>query len=636
MTDLSTFNENQKSAVTWAGGPLLVLAGPGSGKTKVLTTRIAHILETTPNESFRVLALTFTNKAANEMRDRLLLLAPHSGQRALLTTFHSFAGDVLRQHGSHLGLKPDFSILTQDADRERVLADALSDVMKEGVDLNTSNLKLMPIIDRILADCLTEDEILQRIQDTSLGPKIQRLFIAYQKRLVEYNRVDFGTLIYFTIQLLRDRPKIAKQLRTIYSYVCVDEFQDTNLAQYTTLRLLCGDSFSNLFVVADDDQIIYQWNGASPERLSSLKNDYKMEVIQLPANYRCPPSVIGIANNLIQHNSQRSPGKSPLVAMKESDGNNSIRLVNFESFENELSWLVEDFKKLNREEKKSCVILARTAKLLQAAQEQLSKNGIAAHTIVRKNEFESNPVQWLHAVLRLANSRGDEEQLRRVCKAFFKLTETDTRPEDVVTEAALYNSDLLRAWFAVQEKNSSLNHEAKKFLADSHKLIVDRLDYSPFINDAIKWLDGLSKDEEQDRFTDYKEERELWLQLLDAAIKKYGAEDLTLNTLLQEIDLAPKTVSGPAGSVPCMTIHGSKGMEFKRVYLIGLSEDNLPSFQSIKAGPQSRELQEERRNCFVAITRTEETLTLTYAKQYFGWAKKPSRFLFEMGLLSQH
>jgi DNA helicase-2/ATP-dependent DNA helicase PcrA len=171
----------------------------------------------------------------------------------------------------------------------------------------------------------------------------------------------------------------------------------------------------------------------------------------------------------------------------------------------------------------------------------------------------------------------------------------------------------------------------RSFLELSKKTIVDRLDFSSFSSDAIKWLDQLST-ERDDRFADYKEERELWMQLQDAALKKFGLDDLTLHTLLQEIDLAPKTVAGPPNSVPCMTIHGAKGMEFKQVYLIGLAEDNLPSFQSIKAGPESRELQEERRNCFVAITRTEENLALTYSKKYFGWAKKPSRFLAEMGL----
>jgi DNA helicase-2/ATP-dependent DNA helicase PcrA len=631
MIDLSTFNENQSAAVTWAGGPLLVLAGPGSGKTKVLTTRIAHILGTYPNDHFRVLALTFTNKAATEMRDRLLALSPNAGPRALLTTFHSFAADILRQHGSHLGLKPDFSILTQDADRERVLADALGDISRDGIEIDTSALKVMPVIDRLLSDCVSDEAVLKRIKDSILAPKMQALFKAYKKRLLEHNRVDFGALIYFTIQLLQDKQRIAKQLRTVFTYICVDEFQDTNLAQYTILRLICGDTIKNLFVVADDDQIIYQWNGASPERLQALRTDYKMEMIQLPANYRCPPEVIDIANSLIQHNSQRSPDKSPLKAMKQGKPGGSIRVVSFDEFGDELNWLSEDIKKVPQAKRSNCVVLARTAKLLQATQEHLTAKGIQAHTIVRKNEFESDPIQWLHGVLRLANSRSDQEQLRRICKSFFKLTEIDTRPEDVVTEAALHNSDFLRAWYHLHLRTGTLDAGVRSFLELSKKTIVDRLDFSSFSSDAIKWLDQLST-ERDDRFADYKEERELWMQLQDAALKKFGLDDLTLHTLLQEIDLAPKTVAGPPNSVPCMTIHGAKGMEFKQVYLIGLAEDNLPSFQSIKAGPESRELQEERRNCFVAITRTEENLALTYSKKYFGWAKKPSRFLAEMGL----
>jgi len=631
MIDVSTLNENQRSAVEWTGGPLLVLAGPGSGKTKVLTTRISHVLSNAPNEHFRVLALTFTSKAATEMRERLETLTPHAGTRVLLTTFHSFAADILRQHGSHLGFKPDFTILTQESDRERVLQDALGDIRREGIDLDPADLKLMPVLDRLLTDCIADADVGTRISDPHLAVKVAALFMAYKARLVSHNRVDFASLIYFTIQLLRDKGRIAKQLRTVYTYICVDEFQDTNLAQYTILRLLCGNAYPNLFVVADDDQIIYQWNGASPERLNALKEDYKMDVIQLPANYRCPPEVIELANNLIQNNSDRSPGKAPLKAMKSSNKKDSIRLLTFSEFDDELVWLKSDLEVLSAKERPSCVVLARTTKLLQAAADHLSTNGVPAHTIVRKNEFESAPIQWLHAVLRLANSRADEEQLRRACKSFFKLSGTDTRLEDVVTEAAIHNADLLRAWFSLQHINSRISPDSKSFLAKAQKTIVDRLDFSTFVSDSLQWLDALSA-EGDERFTDYKEERELWLQLQDASTKKYGHEDLTLHTLLQEIDLAPKTIAGPPNSIPCMTIHGAKGMEFRHVYLIGLAEDNLPSFQSIKAGPASRELQEERRNCFVAITRTEERLTLTFAKKYFGWPKNPSRFLAEMGL----
>lgn len=633
MIDLKSLNESQLSAVIWSEGPLLVLAGPGSGKTKVLTTRIANLIEKSPNQHFRILALTFTNKAATEMRERLEMICPQSGNRVLLTTFHSFAADVLRQHGSHVGLKPDFSILTQETDRERVLSDALAEVKKDGIDFSGQNIKLIQVIDKLLSDCVPDDDVVKRISNPKLGNDVRALFIAYKKCLLSHNRVDYGTLIYFTIQLLKEKERIAKQLRTVYTHICVDEFQDTNFAQYTILKLICGSTFQNLFVVADDDQIIYQWNGASPERLQALKNDYKMQVIQLPANYRCPPKVIEIANNLISHNLERSPGKKPLQAIKTINLDDAVSLKSFEDFDGELSWIATELKSKNVKNRGEYVVLARTTKVLEAVASCLNQNGVPAHTIVRRNEFESDPMQWLHSTLRLTNTRTDQDQVRKMSISFFKLLKIEVRPEDVIAESALKNTDLLRTWFDYLLRQN-LEEKDKSFLSLSKKLIVDRMDFATFINECFKWFDGFSEDQDE-YFVDYKDERDLWKQLQQAALRKYGSEDLTLNILLQEIDLAPKTIEGPQNSIPCMTIHGAKGMEFKHVYLVGLAEDNLPSFQSIKAGDQSREMQEERRNCFVAITRTEETLTLTFAKKYFGWAKKSSRFLTEMGLLSK-
>src|SRR5712691_1793185 len=295
-SDYDSLNPNQLQAVLWQDGSLLVLAGPGSGKTRVLTMRVARILKEYQGKRFKVLGLTFTSKAAAEMRERVEAYVSEQRDRAVLTTFHSFATEILRQHGSQVGLRPDYTILTQDADRIAVLAEAVDAVRTTGANIEADAAGLLAIIDYQFAQGYTSE------QQTAFPrlPWFGALFAEYVERLLSTNRSDFATLLWLCHKLLAERPVIARQLRAIYSYICVDEFQDTNLAQYLLLRELVGPPPANLFVVGDDDQILYQWNGASPERLARLRDDYEMSVVQLPENYRCPRDVIALANSLIQ------------------------------------------------------------------------------------------------------------------------------------------------------------------------------------------------------------------------------------------------------------------------------------------------------------------------------------------------
>ncbi len=629
MIDISHLNENQKKAVEWRDSSLLVLAGPGSGKTKVLTTRVAKIIDESQDENFRILCLTFTNKAANEMKQRLSKMVGDGLNRVYPTTFHAFCTDVLRQHGGHIGLKPDFAILPTDLDRELVLAES---GVKQGEGL--SDVKLLPIIDRLLSENIAESEVTKNIRDPDLARRVAEAFYLYKKKLKSTNSCDFPSLVYFVLELFALKPGIIKNLRVIYPHVCVDEFQDTNNSQYLVLKSLVAPDNKNLFVVADDDQIIYQWNGASPDRLRSLVADYKMSTIQLPANYRCPPQVIALANNLIQKNIDRSPSKEALIAIKAT-AEDSLRILQFDDVDDEMRGIADDLAQAPLAKRGSSVILARTTKLLQHAMDALNAAGVPAHLVVRKSEFQSSPMQWFHSMLRLANSRSSREQLRRICKSFFKLEGVDIRVEDVLTEDAIASSDLLRAWIDIALRNSGVEDVTKKFLMDAKASLVERLDYMVFSEKSFEWFNSLEVQfgvRGADGFADYREERSTWDELVEGIRLTHGDAGLTLHVLLQEIDLVPKTPAPPQGSVPLMTIHSSKGMEFKHVYLIGLAEELLPSFQSIKKGDSSRELQEERRNCFVAITRAEESLTLSYAYSYFGWTKKPSRFLAEMGI----
>jgi DNA helicase II / ATP-dependent DNA helicase PcrA len=638
--EVDSLNDNQRAAIQWSEGPLLVLAGPGSGKTRVLTSRIARILSDSTGKRFRILGLTFTNKAAAEMRTRVEQLAGNQTDRALLTTFHSFSADILRQHGNHIGLRPDFVILTQESDREGVLSDAITTLADRGEDYSSEDIKLLPAIDRLLSECVPVEKAAQFFRDPEVGSRVQALYTEYRKALISGNRLDFASLILEVHTLLAKHPAVVKQLQTIYPHMCVDEFQDTNLAQYRVLRSLVGENPKNLFVVADDDQIIYQWNGASPERLKALQTDFKMAVIQLPANYRCPPEVIACANLLISHNLDRTPGKQPIHAVQSSSGRTDIvRVVHFNDEDNEAAWVASDIAKQHSSDPGACVVLARTKKLLEVVAESLNQHGVPASLSVRKSEFDSRgPIGWLHATLRLANARSDREQLRRMCKALYELEGITLDVRDITALGQAYGGDYLKAFVQGSFGRPELEPETRTFLQKMERTLGEKLDFVLFIKQAFQWFDLKEKalaGQAAEGFTDYKEERQAWEQIQQDVMKKFGADEVTLNVFLQELDLVEKSAPIPPNAVRCLTIHSAKGLEWDHVYIVGLADEQLPSFQSMKKGDSSREMQEERRNCFVAITRARKSLTMTYAAQYFGWSKRPSRFLSEMQVLGK-
>ena len=635
MVDLTTLNDKQLEAVNWGDGPLLVLAGPGSGKTRVLTFRIALLIEANPNKYFKILGLTFTNKAAAEMRERIADLVPVSGERTLLTTFHSFAADFLRQHGHHAGLNPDFTILVQDADRHSLLDEAIDRIDSGRIDQTSE--RLLPLISRMIENDIAVEKATEVLQKGSFNDPdtLASIYQQYRNLMIEKNTLDFAGLIAEALGVLKKQPGVRKQIHRIYPYICIDEFQDTNLSQYKILKYLVNPKTKNLFVVADDDQIIYQWNGANPKRLWTLRDDFGMEVIQLPENYRCPGEVVKLANKLINHNFDRFDGKGALTAHRQSSDSSVIKVNRFDTFSEEADWVAQDIAARSPDAQSKCVVLARTRKLLEQVITTLEENGVHGYLAIRKNEFESTPLQWLHSVLRLANSRNSREHLRKICKTFFTLEGIDLNVRDIMSHAGPEDGNYLRSWIKAALSRDELSNTTSQFLRTSLPILSERLDFWRFQDDAFAWLDSLpdTRPDREGIFDQYQEEKETWRQLTSEISAQYGKQEVTLLLLLQELDLRSKAPTPPDKAVPCFTIHASKGMEFDHVYLVGMVEDQLPSWAAKKKGDDSREMQEERRNCFVAITRTQETLTLTYSKQLQGWTKEPSRFLREMGAL---
>lgn len=610
-------NQNQRTAVEWSDGPLLVLAGPGSGKTLVLTLRAARLLQADADAS--VLALTFTTKAADEMRERLNSIMGGRADRAHLCTFHSFAGDILRQHGSHVGIKPDFSMLTLDDDRAALLEKVVEKMDGDTSAIPPDRKNLLVLMDRLFSESYDGEASAAGMLHTP--PWVPQLFRRYCEVLQQNNRLDYGGLLYFARKLLSSSPGVVRLTRLAWRYICVDEFQDTNRAQYDLLRLLFPTDNPNLFVVADDDQIIYQWNGASPERLIALKNDYKMEVVQLPENFRCPPIVIQLANSLIVHNKARSVGKQPLIARKTAPESPAIKA---QVFSDELSEVIAIPAAIREAgwRPEDCAVLARSTKLLERAAQELNKAGLTPYLAQRKNEFECASVRWLHAALRLANSRHDREFLRRLCVAWQEFTGSVMEVSEIEAAAALVGGDFIRAW-VTEAARKDMSPALKDFLARLQASLVERLTFIDLLEFfwSQKWMDDPLE----------QEEIKTWQDLHAALLREHAAENLTLHLYLQEIDLKSKAAARLPGAVPCLTVHGAKGAEFKHVFLIGMADEVFPSFQAVKKGCDSREMEEERRNCFVAITRVQETLHLSWARSYNGYPKRPSRFVEEMG-----
>jgi len=530
------------------------------------------------------------------MRTRIEGLVSNTRERTLLTTFHSFCADILRQHGSHIGLRPDFSILSQDADREAVLHEAIILAKKE---IGATPQGLMQFINYLLEHCVTKKEV-ESLLVTNKIEKAQILaaiYRHYRNRLKAINSLDFASLIIETFELLINKPAIKKLIQRIYTHICVDEFQDTTMAQYQLLKQLVEPNYPNLFIVA-------RWNGATPERLQELQNYFQIKELQLPENYRCPADVIEIANRL---------HKQKLRSAK----NTSVRIEHFATFDEERDWVAKNIASRPESERTKTVVLARSRKLLDQIVPALQVNGLNGYVPIRKDEFQSAPMQWLHAILRLANSRQDREQLRRICQAFYKLEGINLNVEEIISNAAITEGDYLRSWREMVLKCSDLSAQCFKIVNEDISKLLDYLNFLNLLNNTFKWFDSL-----EESFSEYQDEKSVWDNIYINIKSNYSEEQLSLHLLLQELDLNSKTPEPPQNAIRCYTIHAAKGLEFKHVYLIGLVEED-----------NSHEIEEERRNCFVVITRTEISLTLSYADQYFGWAKKPSRFLQEMELI---
>ena len=436
---LRDLTDIQCRAVHWNDGALLVLAGPGSGKTRVLTCRVARLLESSRDDHFRILALTFTNKAAHEMANRVAALVPGLSDRADIDTFHGFCAQVVRQHGVHLGIKPNFAIYSRSADRQAVLEDALRrDSQRFGSDIR----RLLSLIDDLKARMITPEQagqcdIAWKGVASNEGDLVARAYRLYEDELRRANALDFNSLILEAYKLL-GYPAMARHYQTVYRYWLIDEFQDTNGAQYELLRRMAGEHFREIFAVADDDQTIYEWNGANVRRIGTLVEEFACEVVQLPTNFRCPPQIVEAANRLVVYNASRVASKQKTKsAPGKSTNEEQVQCRVFKTDRDEVKGIAAEIAGLDVYARARTAVLARNRVLLESMYNALKHQNVPATILARRDDFVSPEMRWLVACLRQINRPLDRRNMTTLVESFGSFSSLSVDFDELVSRSVV-------------------------------------------------------------------------------------------------------------------------------------------------------------------------------------------------------
>jgi DNA helicase-2/ATP-dependent DNA helicase PcrA len=617
-------------AINWGSDPLMVVAGPGSGKTTVLTLKIALVLSSTPAKHFKILGLTFTKLAADQMRNRVLDLSPGSNARILISTFHSFANDLLQQYGSHVGLKSDFEISNDRRDRTGILERAIAKCSSLSVSSIPEPQSLFRTLDSIY-ELYEDQESLDGAVAASVIPSFwSELYKYYLEVSIEESTLDFSLVLHLATRLLKSHETVRRLVRNVYRHVYIDEYQDSNPSQAALLNALLKENAEHFVVVADEDQVIYQWRGASPGQLRALRAKYNMAVLELPRSHRCPPEVIDAANRLISHNRNRLT-KSALTSEIDS-GHGVIIVQSFLSEQSEVTAICGEVSKLTELERRHCAILARNRRILESFARQLESDSVPFSMPTPRDQFISAPVRLVYSVLRLSQKRMDLDRLGDACQAIYEITGSSVALEEIAAIAEANGVDYLEAVI------SRINDLVADRFALQIPLIAGGIfttiaDVSRLTTSIFSWLqrdnDRIRKCMAFDFFSDFDFESKTWNALLTSARVDHGAE-APVSIFIRDVELMPKSSGTNPNVLQLLTVHSAKGLEYDHVFLVGVAEEVFPAYQAVRAGSDSPAMEEERRSFFVAITRTQRQLTISYSERYFGYQKKASRFISEM------
>jgi DNA helicase-2/ATP-dependent DNA helicase PcrA len=637
MTDyLATLNEPQREGVLTTDGPCMLIAGAGSGKTRVLTYRIAHLIQQKGVDPFSIMALTFTNKAAKEMRERIEKVVGHDARNLWMGTFHSVFSRILRAEAHHLGYPHDFTIYDSDDSKSLIRT-----IVKEmGLDdtiykVNTVYSRISAAKNRLIGweDYLRNAELMGD-DAANLRPEIGKIYKTYAMRCFKSGAMDFDDLLFNTDKLFKEHLEVLNKYQHRIQYVLVDEFQDTNLCQYFIIRKLSSVK-ENVCVVGDDAQSIYAFRGADITNILNFERDYPdLKVIKLEQNYRSTQNIVQAANSVIKRNRAQLP-KNVWTANEEG---NLIELIKAVS-DNEEGKLVATSifqEKMQHQLKFSdFAILYRTNSQSRAIEEALRRMNIKYKVVGGLSFYQRKEIKDLLAYLRFTMNQQDEASFRRIIN-LPKRGIGDSTVDKIVVAANDHGTSI---WEILQNATPFVGGRVAGPIDDFVAMIkrfsleIQRKDAYDAAFEIAKGS-GLLRELYEDKTVEGLSRYENVQELLNA-IKEYvddpERQDKTLGAFLQEVSLVTgqdEDKDKDPDKVTLMTIHMAKGLEFKYVYMVGMEEDLFPSQMMISS---RAELEEERRLFYVAITRAEKRLFLSYAltRYRFGRLKncEPSRFL---------
>ena len=615
--DLSGLNKQQVEAVRHIDGPMLVLAGAGSGKTKVLTSRIAYLIENGVSTD-NILAITFTNKAAKEMKEREIKLIGYDAKSIQISTFHSLGLKIIKENYARLGYKSNFVILDSD--------DTLTVVKKIMKDLNLNPKFYNPrdIRNKISSakNELLDPEAYSKVEFDS---NIIEVYRKYNKKLVINNSVDFDDLLILPIKLFREYPDVLKYYQDKYKYVLIDEYQDTNQAQYIFSKMLCNNH-KNIFVVGDNDQAIYAFRGANYKNILNFEKDYPdAKVIMLEENYRSTQNILDAANSVIRHNKMRKDKN----LWCNNDIGSKVKYVKTETDKDECSYVSEKIKEIhdNGVNYDEIAILYRTNAQSRLIEEEMLKNGIPYRVVGSFYFYNRKEIKDLLCYLRLINNHDDDVSLLRVINTPKRGIgdKTIENLTNVATEKGISLFEAIESGKELAFKNMILDMQ-KKCENLTLTEMVDLVLSESGMKDEYKGDKSLEAEIRLENLEEFK-------SITKGYEEEYGVISLTdfLNEVAIVSDVSEHQDS--TNKVSLMTIHAVKGLEFDNVFIVGMEEGIFPHYNSINSGSIA-EIEEERRLCYVAITRAKKNLWMLNAKRrmLFGNTQinMPSRFMDEI------
>ncbi len=632
---LAGLNDKQKEAVLHFEGPLLILAGAGSGKTRVLTHRIAYLIEEHQVPPYHILALTFTNKAANEMRERVNNIIEYGAGSIWVSTFHSTCVRILRRFIDHLGYDNAFTIY--DSDDQKSL---MRDICKQ-LNIDTKKYKERTFLNAISSakdELKTPEQYADEVAKEYNKKIFGRVYKEYQKRLKQNNALDFDDLIMLTVQLFQQNAEILNHYQERFPFILVDEYQDTNTAQFTLLSLLAS-RYQNLCVVGDDDQSIYRFRGANIHNILNFEKIFPAtKVIRLEQNYRSTKNILAAASGVIKHNSMRK--EKTLWTTAEAGAP-----ISYGRYDNEYEEAQGIAADIHRQVKDGMsysdfAILYRTNAQSRVFEEKLIYEGIPYRIIGAVNFYARKEIKDILCYLKTINNSADDIAIKRIINiprrgigqtTIGRISDYAFSQEMPFYEALRRVDEIPgcnRASAKIHSFVSLIEHFRMKLRGEMYSLedmTQELLDVTGYVRE----LEAEDTDEANGRIEN--------IESLMNKIVQYEEDNNggTLNDLLEDIALVADidTVSDDAEQVLLMTLHSAKGLEFPNVYICGMEETIFPGASAV-FGDDPSELEEERRLCYVGITRAMKKLTLTSANQRMRNGEmnfnRPSRFINEI------